>query len=252
MNPIIGSIGGFELSWHGVFSALGILTPIIWLLKVSKDVKRDEIINLCLSAVIVGLIVSRLFHVIDRWEIYKYDFLAIFKFWEGGFALYGGILGGILGAVMYSYARRLPLGKIVNLSAPGVILGQAIGRIGCTINGDAYGTPTNLPWAFIYTHPNAAKTTPLFEPRHPAPVYEIFWDLIVFFILIKMRNRFRENWSLLLLYLLLYSTGRFIISFFRDEPDVLGPLHQAHLISIGVFIASLSLLYLIKRKWKPS
>ncbi|MFC2058199.1 prolipoprotein diacylglyceryl transferase, partial [Chloroflexota bacterium] len=130
---------------------------------------------------------------------------------------------------------------------------QAIGRIGCLLNGDAYGTPTSLPWGLVYTNPHAAATTILGEPaRHPFPVYEIIWDLIIFAVLMRLRKRFKKDWMLFLLYAPMYSIERFLLSFLRgDEAAVLGPLHQSQVISLIIMAVTIPLFIILARRPNP-
>jgi phosphatidylglycerol:prolipoprotein diacylglycerol transferase len=130
------------------------------------------------------------------------------------------------------------------------MLGLSIGRIGCTINGDAAGTPTSLPWAFTYTHPDSFA--PLWVATHPAPVYEILWIMAILGLLWWLKGKIKPDGSLFLVMLAAYSFGRFIISWARDEGAVLGPLHQSHIISLVLFVAAVFLLFRLKTGWVKS
>ena len=124
-----------------------------------------------------GIIGARLFHVIDYLgSTYISNPMQILQFWYG-LSIFGAILGGTLAVVIYARISNLHFGHFADAVAPAVILAQAIGRIGCTINGDAWGAPTSLPWAFVYIHPNAAATLFWGEPTHPSPLYEIIWGI---------------------------------------------------------------------------
>lgn len=204
---------------------------------------------MALWAIPGGIVGARLVHVIERLDHYASDPVAIFTFWDGGIALFGAILGGALAGAVYAKLYDVPVGRLADLTAPGIILAQAVGRIGCTINGDAYGTLTSLPWGIVYTHHNAVA--PLGVPGHPAPVYEMGWDLLVLAILWYLRGRIRPDGTLFLLYLSLYSLGRFFISFVRVEPAIFAGLHQAQIIALLVLItASPLLIYLIRQRQK--
>ena len=175
------------------------------------------------------------------------------RVWEGGVSVFGAILGGTLAGVACAKLRGISVGGLADIVAPGLILAQAVGRVGCTINGDAYGTATSLPWGVSYTHIDAPDTT---EPApyvgHPVPVYEIIWDLMIFALIWKLRGKIKPEGSLFLIYLSLYSFGRFFLSFLRGgEESVLGPLHQAHIIAIVVFVVCVSLLIYQMRRPGP-
>lgn len=258
IDPILFYIGSFAISWHAILVILAVIVGIgvaVWLAR-GAGIERGLIYGMAPWAILGGIIGARLVHVLDFIPSYIQDPVTILKFWEPGLSLFGAILGGTLAVVIYARVRRIPIGRIADLAAPGMILAQAVGRIGCTINGDAYGTPTSLPWGFTYTHPNAASTTVTWPyVGHPAPVYEIIWDLIVFAIIWRLRGRLRPDGSLFLLYLSIYSVGRFVIEFIRalPQPDVqigVGPLHEAHFICLAVLVVCIPLLIYRMRRAK--
>ncbi len=246
IDPTIAELGSFAIGWHGILMFLGIVVGVVLTLRLAKkaSIAEDTIITGAICAVVLGLIGARLVHVIDSWEIYSKDLPKILAFHEGGLAWYGGLLGGILAVVIYSRIRKFSLGRFADAAAPGVILGLSIGRIGCTINGDAAGTPTSLPWGFVYTHPDSFA--PLWVATHPAPVYEILWNMAVFGLLLWLRGKIKPDGSIFLVMLAAYSFGRFIISWARDEAAVLGPLHQSHIISLVLFVVAVALLVYLK------
>ena len=197
--------------------------------------------------VLSGLIGARIIHVLDNLDLYREHPGQAFAFWQGGLSWYGALLGGLLAGVVCARISKISLGRLADAGAPAIMLGLAIGRIGCTINGDAYGTPTSLPWGLIYTNPNAYAQ--LFVAGHPAPVYEMIWCLIIFGVLWNLRGRLRPDGALFPVMVAMYSFGRFFISWVREEPAVVGPLHQAHIISLVLFVASVALLIRWKSGW---
>ena len=253
IDPTIAEFGSFSIGWHGVLMFLGIVVGVVLTLRLAKKagIAEDTIITGAILGVVLGLIGARLVHVIDSWEIYSKDLVKILAFHEGGLAWYGGLIGGIVAVVIYSRVKKFSLGRFADAAAPGVILGLSIGRIGCTINGDAAGTPTSLPWGIVYTHPDSFA--PLWVATHPAPVYEILWNLAVVGVLLWLRGKIRPDGSIFLVMLATYSFGRFIISWARDEAAVLGPLHQSHIISLVLFVVAVGLLiYLKAGRVKPA
>jgi len=251
IDPILFSIGSFEIGWHGVFVVVAVIAGIglsIWFGR-GAGITREVIYSISPWAIVGGIIGARLIHVVDYYDHYISNPLQIFQFWQG-LSIFGAILGGTLAVFIYTKIRRIPLGRLADGMAPALILAQAVGRIGCVINGDAYGTETSWPWAFVYTHPNAAATTLLGVPGHPSPLYEIIWDLIVFGVLWRLRGRLKPDGSLFLLYLSLYSAGRFLIEFSRAYSGSLGVgvLHEAHFIALLVMAICIPLLiYRVRR-----
>jgi phosphatidylglycerol:prolipoprotein diacylglycerol transferase len=260
MDPNIFTAGSFTMSWHGLFTGLAVLAAVILSVRLAKEkaIAVEDVYSIALWGVIGGIIGARLFHVIDKWStIYQYNPKQVLYFWEGGLSLYGALVGGFVFGITYAAIRKLPLGKVADLAAPGMVLGQAIGRIGCLINGDAYGTPTSLPWGVLYTHYTSCSREGFPGPcvngqlvaGHPVPAYEIIWDLLILALLLRLRKRLKNNWMLFLIYASLYSVGRFGFSFVRgDEEAVLGPLHQAQVISLIIIVVAIPLLIWLSRR----
>ncbi len=248
IDPIFFNMGSFEVGWHGIMVVLAVAVAIglsIWFVR-GTGIKREVIYGVAPWAVIGGIIGARLFHVIDYLaSTYINNPMQILQFWYG-LSIFGAILGGTLAVVIYAKIGNLHFGHFADAVAPAVILAQAVGRIGCTINGDAWGAPTSLPWAFVYIHPSAAATTLFWgEPTHPSPVYEIIWDLMVFSVLWRFRGRLKPDGSLFLLYLSLYSFGRFFIEFSRAvtsaQVNVAGVLHTPHFVALLVMVICITL-----------
>ncbi len=243
LDPILFTIGHFSVSWHGLFIAVAIWVGV-WLparLTVKAGLSMDRLYSMALWGVPGGIIGARLVHVIDYWSYYSANPGAILTFWEGGLAIWGGILGGTITAVIFTRIRGFPIARYADLAALGLILAQAIGRIGDIINGEHISTATGLPWGVVYTHPNSPGYG--LPPVHPAVAYELLMDLFIFGILWKLRERIQPDGSLFLLYLILYSTGRFFLSFLRlDSNTVFLSLNQPQWISILVLVVVIPLL----------
>jgi phosphatidylglycerol:prolipoprotein diacylglycerol transferase len=197
-----------------------------------------------LWAIIGGVLVSRLFHVIDKWDYYMANPNQIIGF--AGLTVYGAVLGALLAVLIYCWVKKLSFWQVGDVVAPGAILGQAIGRIGCFINGCCYGLPTSLPWGVVYTNPGSY--CPLDERFQPTQIYHLVWNLIGFGILWSLRRRLKPQGSLFLLYLALYAAGDLIIRFVRvGEPFLFG-MQQAQLI--GIVILLVTVPWLIVRMWR--
>ena len=163
-----------------------------------------------------------------------------------GLTIWGAVLGATLGIWIYSRFRKLNFGYFADLLAPGVMLAQAIGRVGCTLNGCCYGIETSLPWGIVYTHPQSFA--PLGVAVHPTQIYEIIYLLIIFGVVLKLRGRLKPDGSLFLVYLSLYSLWRLGIDFIREGTPLLFGLHQAQIIGIIVLLIAIPILAL-RTRW---
>ena len=134
-----------------------------------------------------------------------------------GLTIWGAVLGAALGIWIYSRFSKISFAHMADMLAPGIILAQAIGRVGCTILGDDYGYSTSLPWGFVYTSPNSPTNQAVgLTPTHPVVTYEIIFNLIVFGILLLLRKKLRPDGSLFLVYLAFYSVWRIGSDFLRE------------------------------------
>ncbi len=245
VNPILFDLD--FLSWHGLFMAIAIAVGV-WLsarLVAKAGLSVDTLYSIALWGVPGGIIGARLVHVIDYWSYYSANPGAILAFWQGGLAIWGGILGGTITVIIFARIRGFSLARYADLIAPGLILAQAIGRIGDIINGEHISTATGLPWGVVYIHPNSPAYG--LPPTHPAVAYELLMDLFIFGILWKLLGRIRPDGSLFLFYLTLYSIGRFFLSFLRlDSNTVFLSMSQPQWISLLVLLVAIPLLVVPK------
>ena len=220
--------------------ALAVLTLVVWaLLWARKDpkIRYETIITGAIVGIPSGYIVSRLLHVIDYWDYFMEHPGEIIG--GEGLTIYGAVLGAALGLWIYSRFSKFNYGYVTDMLAPGIILAQVIGRVGCTLNGCCYGTQCDLPWAITYT---AQEHNQIIGPVHPTQIYEIIYNLIIFGVLLLLRKRFRPDGSLFLIYLTFYAAWRLGIDFVRDGKDLLFGLHEAQLISIVVLAITIPLM----------
>ncbi|MFC2016798.1 prolipoprotein diacylglyceryl transferase [Chloroflexota bacterium] len=243
IDPIVFGI----VRWYGILVALGIAVIVLWMLREVKrgaNISNETILTAALVGIPSGIVISRLLHVFDRWDYYSQNLGQIVG--GAGLTIYGAVLGAALAVWIYSRVSKFQFGYFADLIAPGIILAQAIGRLGCTINGCCYGLPTSLPWGIVYTHPNSIGFGA--GVVHPTQVYEFIVLLIIFGILLKLRGRLKPDGSLFLVYLGLYSLWRVGIDFMREGMPFFFGLHQAQVIGIIVLAITVSLLA-YRTKW---
>jgi phosphatidylglycerol:prolipoprotein diacylglycerol transferase len=236
INPVAFSIGAFEVRWYGIMVVLAVVALIAISLREAKRVglAEEHIYSVGLWGIIGGIIVSRLFHVIDKWSYYMAHPAQIFGF--EGLTVYGAVVGAMLAVLIYCWVKKISFWLMGDVIAPGAIVGQAIGRVGCLLNGCCYGLPTSLPWGVVYTNPGSY--CPLDESFQPTQIYHLIWNLIGFGILWSLRRRLKPQGSLFLLYLALYAAGDLGIRFVRvGEPFLFG-LQQAQLIGIVILLVT--------------
>ena len=242
IDPVAFSIGYIRVAWYGIMVALAVLTLVIWaILSVKRGAKLnyETVINAAIVGIPSGIIFSRLLHVIDFWDYFMENPGEIIG--GRGLTIYGAVLGAALGIWIYSlFSKKFSFGYMADMLAPGIILAQAIGRVGCTLNGCCYGVETDIFCAIVYEHPESLG--PLGIPVHPTQVYEIIYNLVVFGILLFFRSRFRPDGSLFLIYLTFYAAWRLGIDFIRDGTDFLFGLHEAQIISIIVLLVTITLM----------
>lgn len=248
----IDPIAFLNIRWYGIMVALAVVVLVLWMLREVRrgaNLSYETILTAALIAIPSGIIFSRLLHVIDRWDHYSQYPGEIFGF--SGLTIYGAILGAAIGIWICSRFSKFRFAYFADLLTPGLILAQAVGRVGCTINGCCYGAeaPSWLPWSVVYTHPDSYA--PLGVALHPTQPYEIIFLLIVFGVLFWLRKRFQPDGSLFLIYLGIYSMWRIGIDFLRYGTPFLFGLHQAQVIGIIVLLIVIPIL-VMKTRWVKS
>ena len=241
IDPEIGHIGGLLLTWHGVFIALGIGLGV-WLgVRFGRRAgfTEDDAYTAALIGIPAGIIGARALFVVENWDMFSDDWVDVFRINEGGISLYGALVFGIGAALIYGFWKRLPVLRGLDAAAPGIILGQGIGRIGCAVAGDIFGKASSLPFSVEYTNLNSlAFARP---PMHFVTAYEVLGDLLILGLLLalwKLRV-FKRDGIRFFIYAFLYSAMRFGISFLRLDKEIALGLGLAQLIALGVIAVSL-------------
>ena len=244
IDPIIFTFGHLALRWYSLILLTATLVGV-WL--TAREAERrgfgqDDIYDTSLWILAGGLIGARLFHVLDHWsDVFASAPLRALYIWEGGLAIWGAIVGGLIAAAIVSWRRGWNFAKLLDAGAPGLVLAQAIGRIACVITGDAMGKPTTGPFGFAYTSPNALVPQ-LGVYYTPMPVYELIANLAIFALLWQLRRRDWPNGALFLVYLILYSVERFFLAFTSSYQVLAFGLTQSQIIAVFGFLISLGLL----------
>jgi len=245
-GPIAFQLGPLSIRWYGILMALAMALGL-WL--AYRDARRrgldpESFLKAAELSLLGALVGARLYYVLFSLDYYSQFPRKILAVWEGGLAIHGGIIGGLIVGGGYALRRRLPLRQFMDVAAPSLILGQAIGRWGNFFNEEAFGRPTGLPWKLYISPPHRPPGFAQFEYFHPTFLYESLWDLGVFLALVLwLRPMWRERpGALFFWYVGLYSVGRLIIESLRLDSFWLGSLRVPQLASaVGIVIAFIGL-----------
>jgi phosphatidylglycerol---prolipoprotein diacylglyceryl transferase len=248
LDPIILHVGHFVLRWYAVI-LITAMSVGIWLTAREaerKGFKQDDIYNVALWIILAGILGARLFHVLDHWsDEYAMNPVRALYIWEGGLAIWGALVGGLVAGAIICRKNRWPFLRLLDAAAPGLVLAQAIGRIACVITGDAMGKPTTGPFGFAYTSPNALVPK-LGVFYTPMPVYEIIVNLLIFAIIWQLRKRDWRDGKLFLVYLILYSIERFFLAFTSSYKVLAFGLTQSQMIALAALAIGLAVM-----AWMP-
>ncbi|MDO7787366.1 prolipoprotein diacylglyceryl transferase [Desulforamulus aquiferis] len=245
MYPILFYIGDIPVRAWGIMVALGVMAGLWLAIRLAKkeNIDPERVVDFTIYAFFGGILGARLWEVIFGWEKFSSHPLDALKFWDGGLSIQGGVLAGLIICIWFVRKHKLPSWKFADILAPGLILGQGIGRIGCLLNGDAYGIPTSLPIGVIYKEGTPAYSAYGAQPLFPAEIIEGVVDIGILFILLRLIRGKPFDGSVALTYFLLYSLNRFIIEFWRaDSLIVLGGLKAAQMTTLGTTLFALGLL----------
>lgn len=245
IDPTIGEIGSLVLTWHGVFTAVGIGAAVLIAAFFARrrGILEDDIYNIALVAIPGGIIGARALFVIENWDLFKDSFRDVFSLNEGGISVYGGLIGGTLAGWGFAWWRKYRMRAISDCAAFGMLAGQAIGRIGDYINGEHLAKSSDLPWSFCYTNPETLQE-PICGPGalgnhgvHPvAGLYEPLLLVAVFGLLLYLQTRISKDGYLFWVYVAAYALIRFFLSYLRLNEATAGPLTVPQWVALGMLV----------------
>ncbi len=252
MYPKLISIGSFYIPTYGVLVALGFLAGLGVTLRLAKraGLDPDKITNLAVYCAIAGIVGAKLFmflfdigdYIRDPGQIFTLQTL------QAAGVFHGGFIAAFVVALLYMRRQALPGFGTMDAFAPGIVLGQAIGRLGCFAAGCCWGTECSLPWGVRFRSDFAAPV-PLNKTLHPVQLYESAADLLIFALLYRRAVRGHRPGEIIGLYLVLYSIARFIIEFFRvHEQALVGPFSLTQWIALGLLVLGAAILLYIRQR----
>lgn len=245
LDPVIVSLGPIDLRWYGVIIAFGMLLGFLIANREADKKKMPEgmFIDLMFYIILFSLIGARLYYVLFNLDYYLQDPISIIMVNEGGMAIHGGIIGGILTGLVYCYKKNLSFFQVADIAIPSLILGQAIGRWGNFMNQEAHGGEVTRNFLESLMLPEFIINQMYIDGAyyHPTFLYESIWNIIGFIILILLRPKLKIGQTLLL-YLIYYSVGRFFIEGMRTDSLMIGDvLRTAQVVSIITVVIALAI-----------
>lgn len=248
-QAILFSFGPFQIYWYGLFMVSGILAALLISFKLTKFYKidKDKLFDLSFWLIIFGLLGARLYDVFLTLPYYLHNPIAILKIWQGGLAIHGAIIAGIITVYFFARHHQLSLWSLVAIIVPGLSLAQAIGRWGNYFNQELFGLPTNLAWGIPIDLPNRPWLYISSNYFQPTFLYESIGCFIIFIVLSAITvylfkkgkiNNYYSVW-IVALYMILYSVLRFTLEFIRiDETPYIFNLRWPQIISLLIIIIS--------------
>ena len=276
------SVFGRDVAWYGILITFGMVLAVLWAIHLAKfeGISFDDITDFAFIVIVCGVIGARLYYVIFSWEDYGWvtaavsdgtllsTILAFFKnlwatfvniiaIWNGGLAIYGGVIGGLITAVVYSKIKKgkVPFIKLFDILVPCVLIGQVIGRWGNFINIEAYGGETTLPWRmgihYAFSEASAAAGLWDFEKFvHPTFLYESLWNLIGLCIIIAIYKKKKFDGQIFCSYLIWYGFGRMLIEGLRTDSLMIGALRVSQCVGAVSVILGVTLMTVMLRRVK--
>ena len=227
-NPVAFTVFGKDIYWYGIIIALGFLLAVIYMMRRAPvfGLTQDDVLDEVLWAVPIGVICARLYYCIFYWELYADNPISILYIWEGGLAIYGGVIGGAITILAVSRVKKIPTGVMLDVAAMGVLIGQIFGRWGNFMNREAHGTVTDSFFKMGLVDASGAVTY-----YHPTFLYESVWNLVGFLALHFLTKKRKFDGQIFLSYLTWYGLGRVWIEGLRTD--------SLYLFSTGIRVSQL-------------
>lgn len=253
MNPVAFNIGNFEIRWYGILIVLGIFIGMFIAYYNANKLNLDfeKIIDGFLVAFPCAIVGARAYYVFFEFDNFKNNIWSVFNLRTGGLAIHGGLIGALIGTIIYCKLKKIEMMKYLDVVAPSLILAQAIGRWGNFMNGEAHGDVVS--YEFISKFPEFIQKGMYLDGHYynPTFLYESMWNLIIFLILmiILHKKKSNENGVVIASYAVLYSVGRLFIESLRTDSLMIGNIRIAQFMSIlGVIIGITYIIYVKSKK----
>ena len=243
-DPVAFTLFGMDIMWYGVLIGTGFVLAIILCYKRAPrhGIQSDHILDFAIFLIPASIIGARAYYVIFSWENYAGDLWKILNIRNGGLAIHGGIIAGLIVGILVCKYHKIDILELADLVFPTVALAQAIGRWGNFFNSEAHGGPTDLPWAVWADG----------QYVHPTFLYESLWCFALFWFLLWLDKRRTFPGQIACLYGMLYSLERGLVEQLRTDSLMIGSFKQAQVLSFFVFVLCLALYIILRNKRKRS
>ncbi len=243
-DPVAFTLFGMDIMWYGVLIGTGFVLAIILCYKRAPrhGIQSDHILDFAIFLIPASIIGARAYYVIFSWENYTGDIWKILNIRNGGLAIHGGIIAGLIVGILVCKYHKIDILELADLVFPTVALAQAIGRWGNFFNSEAHGGPTDLPWAVWADG----------QYVHPTFLYESLWCFALFWFLLWLDKRRTFPGQIACLYGMLYSLERGLVEQLRTDSLMIGSFKQAQVLSFFVFVLCLALYIILRNKRKRS
>lgn len=255
MNNILVDLGFIKIYWYSIFIFLAFFVGGSLAIKEAKKshIREEDMINFFFFLIPISIIGARLYYVLFNWSYYSQNVVEIFEIWQGGLAIHGGLLAGLIFLVLYCLKHDINITRMLDIMVVSIIIGQAIGRWGNFFNGEAHGIETTaeflhkiIPFNFIVEGMNIGGIY-----YHPTFLYESLWCLIGFILLLIIRKmKYLKNGQLTGFYMIWYGVGRYFIEGLRTDSLMLGNFKMAQIISVAMAAIGLVIVIVKGRGFK--
>lgn len=254
INPIAFTLGPIMVHWYGIIIATGVLLAVILSVREGnrRGLDEENIYDYLIIGLPISIICARLYYVIFQWQYYAANPEMIYRIWDGGIAIYGGLIGAAITLIIFCHYHKISAWSFLDIVSPTVIMAQGIGRWGNFVNQEAHGVATSVSFLQRTLHlPNFIVQQMCIHGIYYQPtfLYESVWDLTGFVVLLALRHRkhlFKRG-EVFLTYVMWYSFGRFFIEGMRTDSLMLGPLRISQWLSF-VFFFSAIIIWIIRRR----
>lgn len=240
------SIFGMPVYTYGLLIGLGVLLAFIYAAKEvrKQGISQDDFFNMFIMGIPVSIICARLYYVVFSLDMYKNSLWEIFNIRGGGLAIYGGVIGASAVVLIYCAKKKIKIGKVLDILSVGLLIGQAVGRWGNFVNGEAFGSSTNLPWAMTIE----SSGITIANMVHPTFLYESLFNAVGILVLITYKRAKAFDGEIFCGYMVWYGLGRMFIEGLRQDSLYLGVFRVSQMLSLIIAIAGIILIIKNRKK----